>query len=114
YPPGPAFDRVQRRVGRDPVEPRAQRASPFEARQTPPGPQQRVLQGVLGVVNGAEHAIAVGVQRAAVGLDEAAIGLLVAAAGGVEEVALERADGGGGGGHRYSYDRRRAPKSSDR
>jgi hypothetical protein len=43
----------------------------------------------------------VGVQRPAVGLDEAPVGILVAAAGGIEEIALERADDGGGGGHRY-------------
>ena len=79
-----------------------------------PGAQQGVLQGVLGVVDRAEHAVAVGVQRAAVGLDEAPVGVLVAAAGGIEEVALERGDGCGGGGHRYWYDRRRASKSSDR
>ena len=40
------------------------------------------------------------------GLDEAPVGVLVAPAGGIEEVALERVDGCGGGGHRYRYDRR--------
>ena len=54
------------------VEPRAQRAAALEARQPAPGPQQGVLQGVLGVVDRAEHAVAVGVELAAVGLDEAA------------------------------------------
>ena len=67
-------------VGRDPVEPAAKRASPFEARQPPPGTQHRVLQGVLGVVERAEHAVAVRVKLGAMRLDEAAIGRLVAAA----------------------------------
>jgi hypothetical protein len=102
HPPGPALDGGQRRVGRYPVQPGAQRASPLEARQPAPGAQQGVLEGVLGVVDRAEHPVAVGVQRPAVGLDEAPVGILVAAAGGIEEVALQRADGCGGGGHRYS------------
>ena len=35
-----------------------------------PRAQQRLLDRVLGVVDGAEHPVAVGVQLAAVGLDE--------------------------------------------
>ena len=87
---------------------------PLEAGQPAPRAQQGVLHGVLCVLDRAEHAVAVGVQRAPVGLDEAPVGVLVAPAGGIEEVALERVDGCGGGGHRYPYDRERASKSTAR
>lgn len=43
-------------------------------------PHERVLEGVLGVVCGAEHAIAVGVQLAAQGLHEAGEGGVVSGA----------------------------------
>ncbi len=82
------LDRLEADVGGDRVQPRAQRASPLEARDGAPGAQQRVLHGVLGVVDGAEHAIAVGVEEAAVGFDEPGEGVLVAPAGGVEQLAL--------------------------
>jgi hypothetical protein len=53
-----------------------------------PRPQQRLLRHVLGVVRGAEHAVAVHLQRAAVGLDQRAERPLVAGLGGRHEGAL--------------------------
>ena len=57
-----------------------------------PGAQQRLLERVLGVVDRAEHAVAVGVQLAAVRLDQAPEGVLVAARGGREQLALCTSD----------------------
>ena len=64
-PPAAARDEVQAGAGGHGVQPRAQRAAALEAAEPPPRPQQGVLQGVVGVVGGAEHAVAVGVQLAA-------------------------------------------------
>lgn len=61
-PPTARFDGVQARARRDGVQPGAQCAAAFEFRESAPRPQQSVLQGVVGIVAGAEHAIAVGVQ----------------------------------------------------
>ena len=55
---------------------------PLEAVERAPGAQQRLLRDVLGVVDGAEHPVAVDLERAAVGLDERAEGALVARLGG--------------------------------
>ena len=57
----------------------------LEAGEPAPGAQQRVLERVLGVVQGAEHPVAVRVELAAVGLDEPAEGVLVAGARRVEQ-----------------------------
>ena len=59
---GPALDRLQADVGRDRVQPRAQRAAAFEGLQPPPRAQQRLLQRVLRILRGAEHPVAVGAQ----------------------------------------------------
>jgi hypothetical protein len=48
--------------GGDPVQPGAQRSASLEGVQVPPGPQQGLLGGVLGVVEGAQHPVAVHVQ----------------------------------------------------
>ena len=85
-PLGPALDRVQGGVGRDPVEPGAQRAAALELGQSAPGANQRFLERVLGVLDGAQHPVAVGVELGAVGLDQAAIGVLVALAGRLEQL----------------------------
>jgi hypothetical protein len=84
-PPG---DGVEAGVGGDPVEPAPKRAAALEPGQPPPGPQQGVLEGVLGVVNRAEHAVAVGVELGSVGLDQEAVGVLVAPASPLEQRAL--------------------------
>ena len=59
-----ARDRVEAGVGGDLVEPGANRAAALELRQAAPGPQLRLLERVLGVVDRAEHAVAVRVQLA--------------------------------------------------
>ena len=59
---GRRCDQLETAVRRDPVEPRAQRAAALEAGQRAPCAQQRVLEGVVGVVDRAEHAVAVRVQ----------------------------------------------------
>ena len=82
---GPPLDEPQAGVGRDRVEPRAQRAAALEPRQPAPRAEQRLLQRVLGVLDRAEHPVAVGVQLGAVRRDEPLEGGLVAAARGVEQ-----------------------------
>ena len=51
--------RVEAAVGGNPVEPGADRSASLETFEALPGGQQRVLQGVLGVLEGSEHPIAV-------------------------------------------------------
>src|SRR5216683_2067077 len=51
--------RVEAPVGGDPVEPGAERGASLESRETLPGGQHGVLKGVLGVLEGAEHPVAV-------------------------------------------------------
>ena len=63
------------------VQPRTHRAAPLEPVDAPPGPQQRVLHGVLGVVERAEHPVAVRLQLTLQGRDEAAERLVVAGLG---------------------------------
>jgi hypothetical protein len=69
----PARERVERGVRRDPVEPAPQRAAAIEAAKTPPRAEERVLERVFGVVQRAEHAVAVRAQLGAVGLDQLAV-----------------------------------------
>ena len=54
--------RVETPVGGDPVEPGADRGASLEPVETLPGGQQRLLEGVLGVLKGSEHPIAVHLQ----------------------------------------------------
>jgi hypothetical protein len=84
----PARDQLQACVGRDLVEPRADRASLLEASESPPRAQQRLLQRVVGVVEGAEHAVAVRVQGAAMRQYELAVGALVASARTLQQLRL--------------------------
>ena len=51
--------RVEAPVGGDPVEPCADRGAPLEPSEALPSGQQRVLQSVLGVLNGSEHPVVV-------------------------------------------------------
>src|SRR5207247_3228109 len=62
--------RVEARVGRDPVEPGAERSAPFELSEALPGRQQGVLEGVLGILEGSEHAVAMYLELAAVRLGQ--------------------------------------------
>ena len=59
-------------VGRDPVQPRAERASPFEPGKAAPGPKQGLLQRVFGVGVRAEHPVAMRLQLALERTDEPA------------------------------------------
>ena len=62
--------RVEALVGGDPVEPGAQRGAPLEPCEPSPRGQQRVLDGVLGILQGPEHSIAVHLELAAVRLGQ--------------------------------------------
>ncbi len=64
------LQRVQARVGRDPVQPGAQRRAPRVGRARAPRAQERLLREVLGLLEGAEHPVAVQLQLAPVALDE--------------------------------------------
>ena len=84
--PSPAsHSGVQRRVGGDLEQPRPDRTAAFEARQGAPGPQQGVLDGVLGVVDGGQHPVTVSLQLGPVNLDQVPKGVLVTAPGRVEQ-----------------------------
>ena len=51
--------RVEAPVGGDPVEPGAERGASLEPSEALPGSQQRVLERILGVLEGSEHPVAV-------------------------------------------------------
>ncbi len=57
-------------VGGDPVQPGAQRGTSLEPAEALPGGQQRVLQGILGVLDGSEHPVAVHVELSTVRLGQ--------------------------------------------
>ena len=80
HPLRPPLDQPQAAVRRDPVQPAAQRAAALEAGEPAPAAQQRLLERVLGVVQRAEHPVAVRVQLGAVGRDQVLERALVAAA----------------------------------
>jgi hypothetical protein len=63
-------DRIETRVGRDPVEPRSHRDSCLATLPVLPCAQQGVLDGILGVLQRAEHAVAMDQQFTAVALRE--------------------------------------------
>ena len=67
--PGPAPDRVHADVGRDAVEPSAERLS-REPLAAAPCPEERLLDRVLRLVERAEHPVAVDVQLAPMALGE--------------------------------------------
>ena len=60
--PPAGLELLQAAGGGDPVQPGAQRSPSLEGVQVPPGPQQGLLSGVLGVVEGAQHPVAVHVE----------------------------------------------------
>jgi hypothetical protein len=72
HPPRPGAKDVETRVRRDPVEPRPKRQATVgaEALATPPSAQKGLLNEVLGVLERAEHAVAVHLQLTAVALDD--------------------------------------------
>ena len=58
-PPAAVLQRAQARVGGDPVQPRPQRRAALELAVGPPRPDQGLLHLVLGIMDRAEHAVAV-------------------------------------------------------
>ena len=80
---------VEADVAGDPVQPALQGGAGLQALGATPGPDHRLLHGVLGLGARAEHPVAVAGQRAAMRL----------------EVMFERSAGGGAGDHnRTSYE----------
>ena len=63
-------DQVEAGVGGDPVEPGPERRPALEGLPAPPGPEERLLHGVLGVLERPEHPVAVDVQLTAVALGQ--------------------------------------------
>src|SRR6202000_1134510 len=63
-------ERAQAAVGGDPVQPGAQRGAAVVPGQTPPGVQQGLLERVLGILERAEHPVAVHLQFTAVRLGQ--------------------------------------------
>ena len=70
------------------VETSAQRVAVVDPVDRAPRTQEGVLESVLGVVERAEHAVAVGVELAAARLDEPAEGVLVTPAGSLEQTTF--------------------------
>jgi hypothetical protein len=64
-----------------------------------PGAEHRVLERVLRVVDGAQHAVGVGVELPAVGLHQAPERLLVPTARGAQQELVVGVGAGGGDGH---------------
>ena len=83
-----ALQLVQARVGRDPVQPGLKLGPRLEPLQRPPRPQQRLLDDVLGSCDGAEHPVAVHLERVPVRLDQLAKRPLVTGLGRGQEQAL--------------------------
>ncbi len=76
--PGPALpapEHVQAHVGGDAVQPRAESRPTLVGVDGPPGPDHRLLDGVLRFETGAEHPVAVAGEFAPVGLELALDGL---------------------------------------
>jgi hypothetical protein len=73
-----AAEEVQAGVGRDPLQPGAERRAALVGRQPAPGPQEGLLRQVLGVLERAEHPIAVKAQPRSVLFPQTAKGLVVA------------------------------------
>ena len=85
HAPRAAADRVERRVGGDAVQPGPEPGAALEAVAAAPRAQEGLLHEVLGLLERAEHAVAVHVQLAAVALHEGGEGGLVAGLGGGDE-----------------------------
>ena len=70
HAPPVALDRVEAGVRRDLVQPRAEPVVALERGAAAPRAQERLLHEVLGLLEGAEHPVAVDVQLAAVALGQ--------------------------------------------
>jgi hypothetical protein len=84
HPPRPAGREAKAGVGGDAVQPVVERGPALVAAQPTPGREQRLLQGVVGVVHRAEHPVTVRVQRRPVLGDQPVERLVIALPGGVE------------------------------
>ena len=73
--------RVEAGVGGDPVEPGSQRGVSLEPPEAPPGGQQGLLKGVLGILHRTEHPVAVHPELAPVRLGELFEGIAITGAG---------------------------------
>ena len=83
-----AADHLQAGGGGDPVEPVPQRRPALEAVQAAPGQQLGLLQGVVGVVERAEHPVAVHVQRPQVRSEQSGERVVIPAAGRGQQAQL--------------------------
>src|SRR5204863_9831466 len=83
--PAALADRGEAPVGRDLVEPRPDETALVEAADAAPRAHERLLHRVLGVVQRAEHPVAVRLQLATVRRDQLLEGAGVAGARGVEQ-----------------------------
>ena len=72
--PRPALEAVEAEVGRDPVQPGPERhrAVEGEGRPTAPGVKERLLNEILGVLERAEHPVAMHPQLPTVPLEQRA------------------------------------------
>ena len=62
---------IEADIGRDPEEPRLERCTALESISTSPGAEQCLLNQVLGVLEGADHPIAMQVELPAIPLRQA-------------------------------------------
>ncbi len=69
-------------VGGNTIQPGSERAAAGEAGEMAPGPQQGLLQGVFGILNRAQHTVAVQMQLTQGGLSQPAERLGVTGRGG--------------------------------
>jgi hypothetical protein len=84
------LEQLQAAGGGDPVQPGAQRSPSLEGVQVPPGTQQRLLRRILGVVEGAQHPVAVHVQLADMGRHEQPEARLITSERGLEQLVGAR------------------------
>jgi len=88
-PPAAGPQQVETDVGGDAVQPRPVLHLPFEAVAAAPGAQERLLHGVLGIVERRQHPVAVHVELAAMTARQVGEGPLVGP-------GVTRGDGGDG------------------
>ena len=69
-PPRPALEDPEAGVGRDPIEPGPERRAPVVRLAAAPGAEEGVLDGVLGVLERAEHPVGVHLELGAMPFDE--------------------------------------------
>jgi hypothetical protein len=81
HTPGVGGQGVQAGVGGDPVQPGPEAGTALELLAAAPGPQHGLLDQVLGVLEGAEHPVAVHLQLPPVPLGQRGEGGLVARRG---------------------------------